>query len=87
MIVQIIINRERIGGGFRTVLINTALLRNYIPIGNNMPHNLADMIENRDNTEILDGPDWWDEEDTNMRNQGVIFEPHYFERSFEIAYC
>lgn len=86
MIVQIVINTERIGGGVRTILMDTDVLRNYVPAQNNMPPNLADMIENHDWIDIIDGPDWFDEEETKMRIDGVIFDAN-FERSFEIAYC
>jgi hypothetical protein len=102
MVVQIILNHERVGGHTQHVwCIDTSLLRNYKPIGNNMPHNIIDMLENENYMTSMDGAidkmvltsnmqvnaDWYEEEEEEMIKQRVITFNVPIDKEFEICYC
>lgn len=55
MIVEIILNYERVGGGFDEVFLDTSKLKNYKPIGNKMPSNIVTIIENDRHLSIMAG--------------------------------
>ena len=102
MVVQIILNHERVGGYTQRVwCINTELLKKYKPIGNNMPHNIVDMLENENYMTSMDGAidkmvltsnmqvnaDWYEEEEEEMIKQGVVTFNVPIDKEFEICYC
>jgi hypothetical protein len=88
MIVEIVLNFERVGQGVRTYVMDTDKLTDYKPVGSNMPSNIKSMVENVYNTDIMHGdePDWFGEELENMIKEGVVYNPKV-DKSFEIAYC
>ena len=88
MIVNLIINRERTGGGVFSVLLDTEKLKNYTPSNQFFPKNLDQIIESKDWIEIFDqygDEDWLHHEYDNLLKSGVIQSP--ISKTFEIAYC